>query len=305
METHEDDAVTADKEHVAIPLDCLQSGELGTGSALGIVSEPAGRVGLAHPYDGFRGGLVRVDDVDGLLDFAQDHVHMTVVSLLAPYPGQPGLGHAPIEREREREGPTWRMPLSSRSPRSLTKTRSESETRIRSNGSAIWVAAIGSVCDVAERNEERESERARKRVDFAPRCTARTDRRRGHSISAEDAPTEPLPAAAPTRRTLRVVVPRESRLRLGRPVTQQHATRLQLRRHGQVLLRLLRRKSSRESRFARVSHSNPVPLSLAGVSHPRQFLCSPGAQFGKEPPLQRPRLLCQCVQLCSAPLLET
>jgi hypothetical protein len=34
-------------------------------------------VGLAHPYDGFRGGLVRVDDVDCLFDFAEDHVHMT------------------------------------------------------------------------------------------------------------------------------------------------------------------------------------------------------------------------------------
>ena len=150
--------------------------------------------------------------------------------------------------------------MSSRSPRSLTKTRSESETRIRSNGSAIWVAAIGSVCDVAASNEERESERASKWVDFAPRCTARTDRRIGHSTSSEDAPTEPLPTAAPPRRTLRVVVPRESRLRLGRQVTQQHATRLQLRRHGQVLLRLLRRKSSRESRPMGVSNSQtPSP----------------------------------------------
>ena len=77
---------------------------MGTGSAIRVVSDPAGRVGLAHPYDGFRGSLVRVDDVDGLFDFAEDHVHVTVVSLLAPYPGQPGLGHAPIEREVDRHG---------------------------------------------------------------------------------------------------------------------------------------------------------------------------------------------------------
>lgn len=145
------------------------------------------------------------------------------------------------------------------------------------------------------------SERARERASGLTLHLVRTDRRIGHSTSSEDAPTEPLPTAAPARRTLRVVVPRESRLRLGRQVTQQHATRLQLRRHGQVLLRLLRRKSSRESRPMGGSNSNPVPLSLAGVSHPRQFICSPGAQFGKEPPLQRPRLLCQCVRL-PAPL---
>lgn len=90
---------------------------------------------------------------------------MTVVSLLTPYPCQPGLD---TRANGEREGPTWRMPLSSRSPRSLTKTRSESETRIRSNGSAIWVAAMGSGtvawCDVAESNEARVRERSRSRA---------------------------------------------------------------------------------------------------------------------------------------------
>lgn len=86
--------------------------------------------------------LVRVDEVDGFLDVAEDHVHVAVVGLCVCVCVAVVTVCTALVFGQERERRTWRTPLSSRSPRSLTKTRSERDTRMRSKGSAIWAEAI-------------------------------------------------------------------------------------------------------------------------------------------------------------------
>jgi len=89
---------------------------------------------LANDWLSSDGALLRgVDHVDGLLHFAKDHVHVPVVRLRTPQPGSVSRGGR--KKRRGRIWHTCRIPLSSRSPRSLTNTRSERDTRIRSNGS--------------------------------------------------------------------------------------------------------------------------------------------------------------------------
>ena len=80
---------------------------------------------------------------------------MVVVRLLMAASSRAGQHQShSLERERLREGlrgeggrgRTWRMPESERSPRSLTWTRSESESLTRSSGSETVVGAVSMAC---------------------------------------------------------------------------------------------------------------------------------------------------------------
>jgi hypothetical protein len=77
--------------------------------------------------------VYKIDDHDSLLNVAHDEVHVSIVRL-------------EIMRRVtgiEKRVLTCKMPVSSRSPLSLTKTRSLRERRMRSNGS--WIDEDGSI----------------------------------------------------------------------------------------------------------------------------------------------------------------
>lgn len=77
--THENDSITTHEEHVAVALDGLRVGMRVPRDQFSCSASGENRI--AHPDHALTGLLVDIDDVDGLLDLGENHVHVAVVGL--------------------------------------------------------------------------------------------------------------------------------------------------------------------------------------------------------------------------------